>query len=275
MWTKMTFAALFMAAGCAVMAGSGPYFDSYTHHMEVGEWELEIGADAVQTIEGSWEYGQQIEMEHGFNEHWAGSLYVVGGRTGDNQWELDGYKVEARFRPWTRNFFFIPTFYLEYEQFHHEELYRDSVEGNAEHEEASRTTEHEAEARLIFSQDFDWGNVVLNIVGERSLDGGRTAIGYTAGFFIKGPSSGIAGAADFDPDQDGDSHVLFGAEAFGGLGQEGDLGPQSHLQEDYIQPFLALPLSKRVVLKSAVAVGLTRPSENRFRLIFVVRLGKV
>ncbi len=274
---RRTFAlaALFCCLGVGAIAGSGPYFNTYTHHMEAGEWELELGADAVRTVEGSWEYGQQVELEHGFNPHVAGSLYILGGRTAEGLWQLDGYKVEGRFRPWTQNLFFVPTFYLEYEQFHHEELYRDSATGNADHGEGGPSrTEHEAEARLIFSQDYDWGNLALDLVGERSLDGGRTDFGYTGGFFLKGPSSGMEGPAAFDPDGDGDSHLLYGAEFYGGLGTEGDFGLAQHRQEHYLQPFVALPVSPRTTLKLAYAVGLTRQSEDRLRAVLVIHLGK-
>lgn len=272
---RVFFAALLLGAGLSATAGSGPYFDSYTHHMEVGEWELEAGADAVRTREGSWEYGQQLELEHGFSEHWGGSVYAVGGRTTEGDWQFDGYKVEVRFRPWTRNAFFIPAFYLEYEQFHHEELYKDAVVGEVERGRAGPSgTEHEAEARLIFSRDFDWGNLVLNLVGERSLDGGRTAFGYTGGFFLKGPSTGLQGSRAFDPDMDGDSHVLFGAEVFGGIGEEGSVGLDWGRHESYLQPFLAVPVSGRLVVKGAYALGLTSRSEDRVRILISIRLGR-
>lgn len=268
-------AVLFLCLGLKAVAGSGPYFNTYTHHMEVGEWELELGADAVRTLEGPWEYGQQIELEHGFNPHLAGSLYVLGGRTADGLWQLDGYKVETRFRPCTENLFFVPTFYLEYEQFHHEELYRDAAVGNAAHaDEGPHRTEHEAEARIILSQDFEWGNLALDLIGERSLDGGTVEFGYTGGFFLKGPSSGLEGSAAFDPDGDGDSHLLYGAEIFGGVGTEGDFGFAQHRQEHYLQPFVALPVTGRLTVKVAYAVGLTRESEDRVRAVLVVRLGK-
>jgi hypothetical protein len=268
-------AGILVVLGLPAAAGSGPYFNTYTHHMETGEWELEAGADAVKTVEGPWEYGQQIELEHGFNEHWAGALYLLGSRSSEARWQVDGYKIETRFRPWTGNAFFRPAFYLEYEQFPHEEVYKDAFTGNAEHGEAGPfRTEHEAEARLIFSRDFDWGNLVVNLVAERSLDGGRTAFGYTGGFFLKGPSSGQEGSAAFDPDMDGDSHLLYGLELFGGLGEEGDLGLHSGRQEHYAQPFVALPLSDRLVLKAGWALGLTKVSEDRIRAVLVVRIGR-
>jgi hypothetical protein len=273
---RAILAACFLSVlGLPSKAGSGPYFNTYTHHMEAGEWELEVGTDAVKTVEGPWEYGQQIELEHGFNEHWAGSLYVLGSRNSDAHWQMDGYKIEARFRPWTVDSFVVPTFYLEYEQFHHEEVYKDAFTGNAEHKEAGLfRTEHEAEARLIFSRDFDWGNLVVNLVAERSLDGGRTAFGYTGGFFVKGPSSGYEGSASLDPDMDGDSHLLFGAEVFGGLGEEGDFGLRASRQEHYAQPFVALPLSDRLVLKVGWALALTKSSEDRIRAVLAVRIGR-
>lgn len=268
-------AAPMLALGICAVAGSGPYFNTYTHHMDAGEWELEVGADAVRTLDGPWEYGQQIELEHGFNEHWAASLYLLGSRNAEARWRLDGYKIETRFRPWTGNAFFTPSFYLEYEQFHHEEVYQNAVTGNAERGGSGPfSTEHEAEARLIFSRDFDWGNAVVNLVAERSVDGGRTAFGYTGGFFLKGPSSGEEGAASYDPDMDGDAHLLYGVEFFGGLGQEGDVGLRPSRQEHYAQPFVALPLSDRLVLKAGWAVGLTASSEDRLRVVLVVRLGR-
>ncbi len=272
---RLVFAALLLLAGVASSAGSGPYFDTYTHHMEEGEWELEFGLDAVKPPGEPWVYGQAIELEHGFNPHVASSLYLLGTWAPSGGGRVDGYKFETRFRPWTRGGFFVPVFYLEYEQFHHPETYRNAVVGNAGEEEPEAfRTEHEAEGRLIFSQDFDWGNLALNLVAERSLDGGRTEFGYAGGFFIKGAASGKEGSAAFDPDMDGDSHLLYGLEFFGGLGEEGDFGLMGNRQEHYVQPFVAIPLSARLVLKAGVAVGLTRESETRVRSVLVVRLGR-
>lgn len=256
-------------------AGGGPYFNTYTHHMEVGEWELEVGADAVREPRGGWAYGQAVELEHGFNSHFAASVYLLGSWQPGVPARLDGYKLETRFRPWVVNSFWVPTFYLEYEQFHHPEVYRDAAVGFAETgpEKGAFKTEHEIEARLIFSRDFTWGNVALNLVAEKNLSGEAVAFGYTGGFYIKGPSTGLEGAAAFDPDGDGDSHVLYGMEVFGNLGASGDFGLRRSGQEQYAEPFIAFPLSKRLTLKTGVGVGLNRVSEDRLRTVLVVRLG--
>jgi len=261
-------------AGAAAWAGSGPYFDTYTHGMEVGEIELELGADAVRSPQGDWTYGQVAELEHGFNPHFASSFYLLGTWERGESPRIDGYKLQGRVRPWLVNSFFVPVFYLEYEQFHHPETYREVVVGSLEEEEEEAfSTEHEVEGRLIFSQDFDWGNVSLNLAGEKNLDGGKIAFGYTAGFFFKGPNRMIPGAAAFDPDGDGDSHVLYGVEVFGGLGEQGDFGFHASRQEHYAQPFAAVPLTARLALKTAVAIGLTSGSEDLVRAVLVVRLG--
>lgn len=269
--------AFLMAAGVITMAGSGPYFNTYTHHMEAGEWEIEAGVDAVRAPGGGWSYGQALEIEHGFNEHLAASLYLLGTWDPGAAARLDGYKVETRFRPWVRNFFWAPAFYLEYEQFHHPETYRDAALGFAETggDEGPFKTEHELETRLILSQDFEWGNLSLNLVAEKNLNGEPMAFGYTGGFFIKGPSSGVEGTAAFDPDGDGDSHFLYGVEFFGNLGVSGKFGLYRGGQEHYAQPFAAFPLSKRLTLKTGAAIGLTRQSEDRIRAVLVVRLGKI
>lgn len=282
---RLGIGALMLGAGLSVFAGSGPYFNTYTHHMEAGEWELEIASDQVRYPVGTSANGQALELGHGFSEHLSAALSILGTKEPSEAWRLDGYRVEGRFRPWVLQSFWVPAFYLEYEQFHHPETYRNAAVGNAEVGEAglSFRTEHEAEARLIFSRDFDWGNMAVNLIGERSMDGGRTAFGYTAAFFLKGPSSrtdGAAsfdpdGAAAFDPDGDGDSHLLYGLEVFGGLGEEGDFGLRRSGQEHYAEPFVCFPLSKRLTLKTGVAIGLTRQSEDRVRAVLVVRLGKI
>lgn len=267
-------AALFFAL--AAHAGNGPYFNTYTHHMEEGEWELEAGFDAVHPEEGPWTYGQLLELEHGFSPHWASALYLLGswepGRTG----RVDGYKTHVRYRPWTKDRFLFPVFYLEYEQFHHEPVYRQSVVGakGGEGGEETFSTEREVEARIIFSRDFSWGNAALNLVGERNLDGGRWAFGYCAGLALKGPARLIPGAAALDPDGDGDSHVLYGMEVFGGLGYEGVLGPGGSDGAHYLQPFVAVPLTPRLAVKAAYAFGLKDAREDRARVVLSVRLGK-
>jgi len=266
-----------MAAGVATMAGSGPYFNTYTHHMEPGEWELEAATDEVRSPYGGWSNGQALELEHGFNGHVAGSLYLLGTKAPSEPWLFDGFKVEARFRPWLVRSFWVPTFYLEYEQFHHAETYRDAAVGFAEtgSDGGPFKTQHEVEARLIFSRDFDWGNVAVDLIAEKNLNGEPMAFGYTAGFYLKGPSAGVEGLGAFDPDGDGDSHYLYGMEVYGNLGVSGVFGFWQHRQEQYAEPFVAFPITRRLTLKTGAAIGLTRQSEDRLRLALVVRLGKV
>ena len=265
-----------MTAGMATMAGSGPYFNTYTQHMEPGQWELEVVTDEVRSPDGGWSNGQAIELEHGFNEHFGGSFYLLGTKAPSEPWRFDGFKVEARFRPWLVKSFWVPTFYLEYEQFHHPETYRDAAVGFAETGGDQRPfkTQHEVEARLIFSQDFEWGNVALDLVAEKNLSGEPVAFGYTAGFYLKGPSAGVEGTGAFDPDGDGDSHFLYGMEVYGNLGASGAFGFWQHRQEHYAEPFAAFPLSRRLTLKTGAAMGLTRQSEDRLRVVLVVHLGK-
>ncbi|MFN7940374.1 MAG: hypothetical protein U0X73_02150 [Thermoanaerobaculia bacterium] len=256
-------------------AGSGPFFDTYSHGMEVGELELELGVDAVRSPRGEWTYGQVAELERGFDPHFASALYLLGTWAPGESPRIDGFKLQGRFRPWLANNFFLPVFYLEYEQFHHPETYRELVVGTLEEEEAGEfATEHELEGRLIFSQDFDWGNLSLDLAAEKNLDGGEIAVGYTVGFFLLGPNRIYSGAAAFDPDGDGDSHLLYGVELFGGLGERGDLGLHAARQEHYLQPFLAVPLSDRLALKAALAIGLTSGSGDLVRALLVVRLGR-
>jgi len=88
---------LFLVTSLGTMAGSGPYFDTYTHHMEPGEWELEAGIDAVNPPGKPWAWGQVLELEHGFNAHFASSLYLLGSKLPGESWRLDGYQVEGRF----------------------------------------------------------------------------------------------------------------------------------------------------------------------------------
>ncbi|MGA9752021.1 MAG: hypothetical protein WBS54_09550 [Acidobacteriota bacterium] len=274
MKARLALVILLLGIGAAAFA-DGPYFDTYTHHMEVGEWELEAGVDAVRSTDGPWAYGQSLELEHGFNAHFCGSVYLLGAEVPGTGWRLDGFKLESRVRPWTDNSFFVPTLYVEYEQFSHEETYQDAAVGNRDEGGGGPfRTEHSAEFRLIFSQDFGWGNAALNLVGERSLDGGRAAFGYTGGVYFLGPSSGRPGAGAYDLDRDGDSHYLFGFELFGGLGEEGNFGLKPSRQEHYIEPLVAVPLTARVALKVGVAFGLTRRSEDRVRVLLSIHLGR-
>ncbi len=263
-----------LGAAWPLRAGNGPYFNTYSHHMEQGEWELEAGFDAVEPPEGPWRYGQLLELEHGFSPHWASALYVLGSWEPGEAGRVDGYKAHVRFRPVAENRFFLPTLYLEYEQFHHEPVYRQAVTGLLEgEEEEGSSTKREMEARVIFSQDFPWGNGALNLVGEKNLEGGRWEFGYTVGLAVKGPARLIPGAAALDPDGDGDSHVLFGLEAFGGLGGEGRFGAGGD-RAHYLQPFVAVPLSARLALKGAYAFGLTSGAEDRLRVVLAIRLNR-
>lgn len=264
---------LLLAAGIGTLAGSGPYFDTYTHHMEPGKWELEAGLDAVNAPGEPWAWGQVLELEHGFNEHFASSLYLLGSKASGKSARVDGFQVESRFRPWTANWFWLPTFYLEYEQYAHSETYRTTVVGNLELEDGERfQTEHEAETRLIFSQDASWGNVALNLIAERSLDGGATAFGYSAGVYIHELPGEATGGGAFDPDHDGDGCVRLGLEMYGGLGSEGGFGLMPRRQEHYIQPVVSFPLGRRTALKLGAAFGLTAASADSLRALVTIEL---
>ncbi len=264
-------AMLFLAAGIGTLAGSGPYFDTYTHHLEPGTWELEAGVDSVKPPGEPWALGQVLELEHGFNAHFASSLYLLGSKLAGESWRVDGFQVESRFRPWTGNRFFLPTFYLEYEQYAHPETYKTAVVGNLEGEGPERFhTEHEVEARLIFSQDPYWGNLSLNLVAEKSLDGGATAFGYTAGFYVNAYDTGWG--AETGRGEDGDDRVRVGLELYGGLGNDGGFGFAPGRQEHYIQPFVSFPLGFRAALKLGAAFGLTSGASDSIRALVTIEL---
>lgn len=269
-------ATLLFAGLSTARAASGPYFNTYTHDMEEGEWEVALGADAVLPRNKSASGGFALELEHGFNSKFSAALYLLGTKKAGESPRFDGFKLEGRWRPFERDFFFFPAVYLEYEQFFHEETYRNVVVGNREEEPegggleaAPFRSEHEVEARLLFSQDFNSGNVALNLAGEKNLDGGKWGFGYTLGVFLKGPER-IRGG--YDTGRAWDRWLLYGVEAFGGLGESGDIGVHPERQNHYIQPFVSFPLKEGTLLKVAFAKGITSGAEDRLRFYLVFHL---
>lgn len=252
-------------------AGSGPYFNTYTHDMEVGEWEFAAGLDYIWPEANPGAAAVALELEHGFSEHFTGALYLLGTREAGASARVDGFKVEGIWRPFLRDSFWIPTFYLEFEHFAHEPSYHDAVVGSRGEGEGEGPfrTENELETRLIFSKDFEKANIALNLIAERNLAGGATEFGYTLGVFLKGPQ---IGSKTYDTGRSWDTNLLYGAELLGGLGEEGDFGLHPSRQNHYVQPFLSVPVGTGKLVKFAFSKGLNRDAEDKVRVYLVFHL---
>ena len=264
--------ALFFLSPVAPQAASGPYFNTYTHHVEDGEWELAFGADYVWPQEGPGASGYAVEVEHGFGGQFMGALYLLGTKEAGDSARLDGFKVEGLWNPWSVNRFWTPTLYLEYEHFLHEPTYRTAILGSVEEEKPEgeeEGTEKEFEARLIFSKDFSKGNFAVNLIAEKNLHGGAVEFGYTAGVYLIGPQ---VGSGSFDTGRPWDSRLLYGFEVVGGLGESGDFRFSAHQQKHAFQPFLSLPVGAGNFVKVAYQAAISSGTENKVRVMLVMHL---
>lgn len=263
---------LLLLAPVAHHAASGPYFNTYTHNIEEGEWELALGGDYVWPQEGPGASGYAVEVEHGFGSHFMGALYLLGSKGAGESARFDGFKAEGIWNPWGGNRFWTPTFYLEYEHFRHEPTFKTAILGNVEeeeHEGEEGGTEREFEARLIFSKDFSRGNIAINLIAEKNIDGGAVEFGYTAGFFLVGPQ---VGSKSFDTGRPWDSHLLYGLEFVGGLGESGDFRLSTKEQKHAFQPFLSFPVGGGNFVKVAYQAAISSQTENKIRVMFVMHL---
>src|SRR5258708_1072146 len=97
-------------------AAEGPFFVTYTHHMqEPGNLELALKNIAGKPDGGNRFVGGAVEFEYGVKGWWTTELYLDGQSTHNDSSLMTGFRWENRFRVLPREHWINPVLYLEYE----------------------------------------------------------------------------------------------------------------------------------------------------------------
>src|SRR5437016_2164899 len=114
---KISFALSALLLVClAAQDGEGPYFITYDHHMEEpGNLELGINPVVGTTRNGNAFLASWTELEYGTKGWWTTELYLEGQATRHDSTVFTGFRFENRFRPFLREYWINPVFYIEFE----------------------------------------------------------------------------------------------------------------------------------------------------------------
>ena len=202
-----------------VMAGNGANFVVYDHHTDSqGTTEIKVYNDLGRTGDGQRYTAQLLELERALTDQWVVAAYLESHKVNGDDWDLDGFRLETRYRLFDYGTPFNPVVYIEYVNKKEGALYLREAMGRTdgeEHEEDEDAREHELETKLILGHDisdrlrigFDWINEVNLKTGDWKF-GYATGLTYTL-FEKEGESHGQG--LDL-------KEVKLGAELFGGLG---------------------------------------------------------
>ncbi len=256
-------------------AQESPYFVTYDHHMEEPR-NLEVETSNTMGIPRS---GQKfysapyIEFEYGVTARWTSELYLEGQSTWGDSTLFTGWRIENRFRPFQREHWINPVFYLEYENLSEASRIQKEIAGDAPDVSSPNSVlrpipAHELETKLILSSNLhDW-NVAENFIVEKNLSRGEGfEFGYSFGF--SRPLATLASGASCRFCRE---NFAAGAEFYGGLGST--LGFGLHDTAHYAAPVLAWQMTDNSSLRFSPAIGLTHESNPvllRFGYSYEVR----
>jgi hypothetical protein len=258
-------AALFLALAAAAAAQEGPYFVTYTHHLEEpGNLEIAISNTLGLPRTGLSYTAPYAELEYGVKAWWTSELYLEGqSRRGDST-VFTGWRLENRFKPLAREHRINPVLYFEYENINEASRILKEVVGHAEpfdgpNSELQQNHAHEIETKLILSSSVrDW-NISENLIFEKNL---TQAEGFEFGYAV-GISRALSRLASGSTCRFCRENFIAGLEAYGGLGNTGRFGFAQTAQ--YIAPAVSWQLGDNATLRFSPAFGLT-PGADRFLL---------
>ncbi len=253
----------------AAAAQEGPYFNTYTHHMEE-PGSLEISLAPVfglpRTARGF--TASSLELEYGVKGWWTTEFYLDGQSTRGDSTLLTGYRWENRFRPLLREHWINPVLYVEYERLNGaDKTLREVVGFDSERDAAvpngdlRREKKHEIETKLIFSSNLRGWNISENFIAEKNLGHSPWEFGYALG--ASRPLGLVASARECTLCPE---NFRAGFELYGGLGEwrRFTLSGTSH----YLAPLLAWDLPNGTTLRVSPGFGLTGTSHR-----FLLRVG--
>ncbi len=242
-----------------------------------------------------------LEFEYGVTDQFSTELYLVGFEDlKTHARDYTSFRWENRYRLFRQRRPLNPMVYVEYEDKSPHSRDKLEVAGwvrppyQESKGEAGR--EREIESRVVLSEDFGSVDVAFNWVNETDIETGRTAFGYSAGLMWMIHHRGMKNAAPGQSlkRQAGEGcgcqtamsgcrcghcqsrgaqcpcgrtgEIGIGLEFYGGLGDSKAFGLNLSRQAHYFGPILMYHLSSRWMIHTQLAVGLSRVSDNLFRV---------
>ena len=258
---RAVFACLLLIFAWPSSAQEGPYFVTYSHHMEE-PGDLEISWSNTVGVPRSGQpafWAPFSELEYGVTAWWTSELYLEGqARSGDHAL-FTGWRLENRFRPLAREHRINPVLYFEFEDINEGSRIHKEVVGHASdlaepNDILGRERARELETKLILSSNLrDW-NISENFIVEKNLSEDEGfEFGYAFG--VSRPLSRLASAGNCRLCRE---NFRVGGELYGGLGSSRQFGFRDTAH--YLAPVIAWQVSDNASLQFSPAFGLTHGS---------------
>src|SRR5690349_7252623 len=266
--------ALLLALVPGARAQDKPYFVAYDHSMEEpGNLEISVSNNLGIPRAGPPLFSAPLlELEYGMKAWWTTEFYLEGQSRERDSTIFTGWRLENRFRPFTREHHINPVLYFEYENINEASRVMKEVVGHASsldepNADLRGEVAREIEAKLILSSAVrDW-NISENFIVEKNLveDEGYE-FGYALGVWR--PLARIASGSNCRLCRE---NFIAGIELYGGLGSTEQFG--FHDTAHYLAPVIRWRLSDSSAVSFSPAVGLTTGSNPlllRFKYTYEV-----
>lgn len=272
-------------AASGARAGNDIYFVTYNHHIAEGELELMIMNDFTapskfkREDDGQHSYfSNMLELEYGVTEQFATEFMLEAYEESATRMnKFTGFRWENRYRLFSDDVPLNPMIYAEYEDLDPDTRFKMEVSGwidppykTDESDEPER--ERILESRLVLSEDFGPVNVAFNWINETDLNGSGTAFGYSGGVrydLNHGHYAHEATPQHAQRHEGGGKEkrppISIGLELYGALGDTQKFALRPSRQEHYLQPVIMLHLSEDVMFHLALAIGLSKASDDLVR----------
>jgi hypothetical protein len=256
---SLALVAVALAPLCS--AQEGPFFVTYTHHMEEpGNLEVE-----TSTTSGIPRSGQKfyvapcMELEYGATAQWTSELYLEGSSAWGDSTVFTGWRFENRYKPLRREHWINPVLYLEYENVNEASRIQKEIEGGgpdltSSNRELAGERAHELETKLILSGDYhDW-NISENFIATKNLSESEgVEFGYAFG--VSRSLARLASGANCRLCRE---NFIAGVEMYGGLGSTLGFGPRGSAH--YVAPVVSWAITDSSSLRFSTGFGLTDQS---------------
>ena len=222
-------------------AQESAYFVTYTQVLEgPGNLEVSIKSAAAAPANGNRFLSGTLELEYGATRWWTTEFYLSGQTTHNDSTIFNGFRWENRFRPFLKNHFINPVFYVEYENLNRADRSLLEVTG---HETIADLIipngnqrpqlERSLETKLILGSNFHGWNFSENFIAEKDLNEPEPwEFGYGLGVSHRLGSAGTGKSCVFCR-----KNFRAGAELYGGLSTINDFGWKGTSQ--YLGPILS------------------------------------
>jgi hypothetical protein len=217
----------------------------------------------VQRGPGNNWHAYWLELEYGALAWWTTELYLDGQTTFNDSTLFTGFRWENRFRPFHRDLFINPVFYIEYESLSDADKIIKEVEGHdvaadfsPPNSELRQVWKNELELKLILSKDYRGWNFALNPIAVKNLTSSEPwefgyAIGVSRYLGLKASPHRCTFCRE---------NFIVGAEMYGGLGDWAS--PGLHETSHYLAPVMAWNMPSGWSIRVSPGFGLNGNSHH-------------